>query len=140
MKIKNISNTKSFPPLKNISAIKLTLANVRLLPNRTHPYTTFYFTLTTTSLTKKSDTSTTYLTAATKDLPLRNEKFKQKKEKARPPFAVSFSQLHRLRSHRSSAAPTAPPPPLTADRYPLNLLLNFGGSLRLAVASSACRC
>lgn len=79
---KNISNTKSSPPLKNISAIKLTLANVRLLPDRTHPYTTFYFTLTTPSLTKKSATSTTYLTAATKDLFLRNEKFKQKKRKS----------------------------------------------------------
>ena len=79
---KNISNTKSFPPLKNVSAIKLTLANVRLLPNRTHPYTTFYFTITTPSLTKKSATSTTYLTASTKDLSLRNEKFKQKKRKS----------------------------------------------------------
>lgn len=105
---KNISNTKSFPPLKNISAIKLTLANVRLLPNRTHPYTTFYFTITTPSLTKKSDTSTTYLTAATKDLLLRNEKFKQKKKK-------KLGRLSLPPPSYTSSAPTAPTaPPLTA--------------------------
>ena len=132
MKIKNISNTKSFPPLKNISAIKLTLANVRLLPNRTHPYTTFYFTLTTPSLTKKSDTSTTYLTASTKDLSLRNEEIQTKKKKKLGRISLPPPPSY------TSSAPTAPP--LTADRFPLNLLLNFGDSLRLAVASSACRC